>query len=180
MAENVELAGKHVFRGSPGEYEPLLAIIQGYSLSPNQWKTVQVTAVPITDPWYVAYVAMLGHWPSEPIQWTYEDEEPLNRDKYEDAIQVQFDQETSPNALNLLDRSQGHRFTYPARIARLFLELRGVPQAGKIERSSGFPNRWKVAQQHEPHFIVVYEPGSVDDLCLLWNLRASYGLVLQP
>ena len=51
-----------------------------------------------------------------------------------------------------------------------------APRAASLQSTPVLPVPDERARQLGPNLVVVYEPGSVEDLALLWNLRMANGL----
>src|SRR5262249_49005929 len=67
--------------------------------------------------------------------------------------------------------------TTAARISCVGLAFAEAPVGSQFEgERPSFPLRFHRARECGPNVVVVYEPGSVADLCLLWHLRAVHGL----
>lgn len=66
------------------------------------------------------------------------------------------------------------KFT-PRQFSNLYLASGSTPNTGYLGLSSPIPSRWEHANAAGPNIIVVVSPDSVDDVALLWNLRALWG-----
>jgi hypothetical protein len=152
---------------------PLLAGDDGRSTS----RTVRVPRLSIDDPWYVAYLGILGSWPGRP------DSHLLRRLNYRenlawsDLIATEFE-DVVGDADDLLRRLRDPSGLTPTGASSLHLQTRfayrnmgfGGPSGRLV--SSPNPDPALIG----PNIVVVYEPGSISDLCLIWALRASHGM----
>jgi hypothetical protein len=136
--------------------------------------TVQTCRGVATDhPWYLAYLATLGDLPPTPDSMnTWND---LRDDlTYQDSLTIRtIDIEPGVDALLaiLRDHNAIRGRTHPNPTS-------GWPGS---DLQQGFPTHSrfdfddsKIARQYGPNIVVLYEPGSVEDLALIWNLRARF------
>ncbi len=82
---------------------------------------------------------------------------------------------TEPSSTNLLERLRQPQELTPVRAACLELSLPSAPREGISGRLEVLYPR-SLAEGIGPNVVVVYAPGSIADLCLLWDLRAAHGL----
>ena len=126
------------------------------------------------DPWHLAYLAVLGDLSPYPHgQNTWNDLRPDLT--FDDVLTIRgIDAKGSASGLLALLRD----FTAVSAVELSRSKLTGGLQAGYnkgFSESSRF--EWsddRKAHQYGPNIVVVYEPGSVEDLALLWNLRARF------
>lgn len=133
-----------------------------------------VRGMSASDPWHLAYLAVLGDLSPHPHpQNTWNDLRPDLA--FQDVLSIRgVDGEGSVAGLLGLLRD----FTAVSAVELSRSKLSGGLQAGYnkgLAESSRF--QWsddQKAHQYGPNIVVLYEPGSVDDLALIWNLRARF------
>lgn len=126
------------------------------------------------DPWHLAYLALLGDLSPYPHgQNTWNDLRPDLT--FDDVLTIRgIDAKGTASGLPALLRD----FTAVSAVELSRSKLTGGLQAGYnkgFAESSRF--EWsddRKAHQYGPNIVVVYEPGSVEDLALIWNLRARF------
>lgn len=133
--------------------------------------------VELNDPWAIAYLATWGRLP------TYIDPQALRLAglrtdvSYTDVIGVDSSRPADPGAVDLLQSLRDPQTTTAAQVSCIRLGLASAPLGSQFEGiEPSFPLRFHRARECGPNLVVVYEPGSVEDLCLLWHLRAVHGL----
>jgi hypothetical protein len=138
--------------------------------------TVQTCrGVPTDHPWYLAYLTLFGDLPTKPDSMNGWNE--LARDlTYQDVVNI-HGVETEIGAAGLVALMRAHTAVSAVDLTRSKLSV-GVPAAvnrGLFPESSRFD--WdddRTSRRYGPNIIVVYQPGSVEDLALVWNLRARF------
>jgi hypothetical protein len=131
--------------------------------------------VPVDHPWYTAYLSVFGDVPDLPD---------LDANRRNDLREdLSFKDFVDTNAVNgepslrdLLARLRAHD-----RISAVSLTSVRLPTSMGAGYNKGLPTtsrfNWgqsPVSTQYGPNLLVVYEPGSVADLALVWNLRARF------
>lgn len=130
------------------------------------------------DPWYVSYLAHLGLLP-EP---TDEFLGPLSQLRpgttYDDLVAVDRSPPAGLSAQDLISGARQPGFCNAVDISCIGASLWHATVNTNIgsEGDPLIPIRFHKAHQHGPNLVVVYQPGSVEDLCLLWHIRAVHGL----
>ncbi|AWG62950.1 hypothetical protein [Mycobacteroides abscessus] len=126
------------------------------------------------DPWHLAYLAVLGDLSSQPHpQNTWND---LRHDlTFDDVLTIRGVAETG-SAARLLALARDFTAMSAVELSRSKLPTglqggynRGFPSSSRFEWSDDV-----ISQQFGPNIVVVYEPGSPEDLALIWNLRARF------
>jgi len=153
---------------------PLFSIYQP-RIDPSDRGTVRVVQIPDDNPWFLAYLAALGTWPDEP------DESIVRYSGYQ---QVTFDHLATtqrvvverPSAEDLLARLKEIQVESPRRFSALGLSSFTVGKPPDFQGEPVFPDETRMLRRCGPNIVVVYEPDSIEDLCLLWNLRSVHGL----
>jgi hypothetical protein len=131
----------------------------------------------LADPWALAYTAVWGRLPlvldREQLRWNG-----LRMDlTYSDVVPVDSSLPQEPGAADLLASLCDRNVTTAASMSCVRLAFASAPVGSQFEGvQPSFPLRFHRARECGPNVVVVYEPGSVADLCLLWHLRAVHGL----
>jgi hypothetical protein len=150
-------------------------------LPSGQLKDVQlrVAEVDPDDPWCLGYAVVLGMLKTENFTRHEAQSHHLRLGvSWDDLIDIERD-EAQPGGLDLLNRVRDRQRLTPAQLSRLLLDMwiAGRDQ-GIGAGESPLPDPTRIKRMVGPNVVVVYEPGSVSDLALLWNLRAAHGLPL--
>jgi hypothetical protein len=131
--------------------------------------------VPEDDPWFLAYLAVLGDLPRFPDSMnTWND---LRRDlTYQDVLTIRS-VDHGASAAGLLDLLRDYTAMSAVDLTRVQLSggLQATYNMDLFPEQSRF--EWdddRIARQYGPNIVVVYQPGSVEDLALIWNLRARF------
>lgn len=125
------------------------------------------------DPWFVSYLATFGSLPASP--------EPdllyhsgISRDvDFADLIEIERETVEEPDGQDLLGRLQTER--NPRDMSLFGMAYRLAPWSQDLQAAPTWTSEGWTAQHCGSNIAVVYEPGSVRDLCLLWTLRAAHG-----
>lgn len=126
------------------------------------------------DPWHLAYLAVAGDLSPDPHpQNTWND---LRHDlTFDDVLTIRGIRETGSSA-GLLAMIRDFTAMTAVELSRSKLPSglqggynKGFPSSSRFEWSDDV-----VSQQFGPNIVVVYEPGSPEDLALIWNLRARF------
>ncbi|WP_329182817.1 MULTISPECIES: hypothetical protein [Streptomycetaceae] len=133
-------------------------------------RPVVVTEADQSDVWELAYTIMLGRLPQRPS------ESLLARSKARDDLQfdevVDLQRQTPQTSVDdLISRSKQ---VSPVALSRIELTARHPDVTSyAIDGWLGEPDSWVRGLGHNVY--VLYEPGSVADAALLWNLRSLHG-----
>jgi hypothetical protein len=168
--DGVTLAGSKVSPGSPRFGPALLSVIAAQGGSPSERRPIRLSLPPPDDPWYIAYLASLGSLPSEPDPVLHEYSGLRGDVRFDELVEIQREPPDSPGAADLVQRLRMIDASSPSDATRWLL--------GSGRAAWGFSalsHRYSEARAVGPNLVVVYDPGSIQDLCLLWNLRASSG-----
>jgi hypothetical protein len=131
--------------------------------------------VPPDDPWYLAYLTYFGDLPTNPSSMNTWNNLPAGL-TYQDVVEL-FGVETEIGAAGIVALI-GARAALPAvelTQAKLSVGLPAATNRGLLPETSRF--EWdddRTSRRYGPNLIVIYEPGSVEDLALIWNLRARF------
>jgi len=154
--------------------EPLFTILVGHPL--REEDEVHVSLPADDDPWWVAYAGTLGVLPDVPPTDLVERSALIPDVRWDQLANLARKHVDGPSAADLIDRIRD-----PATIDARVLSLRklGVRAAQWSQDLATAPT-WVQKGWNALHvgsnIVVVYEPGSVSDLCLLWTLRSAHGL----
>jgi hypothetical protein len=157
--------------------EPLFPVIVAADRPRDDWGEVSVPILEDQDPWQVAYLATVGLLPEAPLHPQALQIYGLRSDVgWEDLIDVTREPVVG-DAPDLLRRLRTPATTVPTNLSAILLGLWQAPRNAGIvfseaDRDGELANRTLVG----PNICIVYEPGSVEDLALAWNLRAAHGL----
>ncbi|MFC1473172.1 hypothetical protein [Rhodococcus qingshengii] len=134
---------------------------------------VEVVTLEEDDPWHLIYLATLGWMPnmlSEPLCFTGG----LEKADIEKFIPIERVSVTGGLADLLMRVTNRKKFT-PRQFSNLYLASGSTPNTGYLGLAKLIPSRWEQADEAGPNIVVVVSSGSVDDVALLWNLRALWG-----
>lgn len=159
-----------------GVGEPLLPILVGNNANDPDGRVVRVPRLVHSDPWHVAYLGILGTWPERPTPRVLERLSYRPDLGWTEVIPTVFE-DCQGSAEDLLKRLRDPKGLYPAGTTALYL------QRASANRNAGIGGGSQIISQPKPdpgligpNLAVVYEPGNVSDLCLIWALRALHGL----
>ncbi|MCZ0730905.1 hypothetical protein [Mycolicibacterium iranicum] len=157
-----------------GDYRQLLLRIL-IDLDDPKPTVLTCRGVPANNEWYLAYLGLFGDLPAKADPMNTWNE--LRRDlTYEEVVTIRG-VEGEVGAAGLAALIHDRRAVSAVDLTRSKLSV-GVPAAtnrGLVPESSRF--EWdddRISRRYGPNVIVVYRPGSVEDLALLWNLRARF------
>lgn len=155
-----------------------LAVLARMEATPRGYRTVRTANdFDLADPWTLAYTAVWGRLPlvldHQQLRW-----DGLREDlTYSDVIPVDSSPPREPGAADLLASLRDRNVVTAASMSCVRLAFASVPVGSQFEGvQPSFPLRFHQARECGPNVVVVYEPGSVADFCLLWHLRAVHGL----
>lgn len=157
-----------------GDYRQLLLRVLVDLEAPRP--TVQTCrGVPADNEWYLAYLALFGDLPVNPDQMNTWNE--LRRDlTYQDVVTIQGVQtEIGAAGLAALIRDPSAISAVDLTRSKLSVGMPAATNRGLLPESSRF--EWdddRISRRYGPNVIVFYRPGSVEDLALVWNLRARF------
>lgn len=136
-------------------------------------QSVEVVTLGEDDPWHLIYLATLGWMPnmlSGALCFVAGIEEtdigqiiPIERVSVEGGLD------------DLLMRVTNRAKFTPRQFSNLYLASGRTPNTGYLGIPSPIPSRWERANAAGPNIVVVVSPDCVDDVALLWNLRALWG-----
>ncbi|PVX59508.1 hypothetical protein [Rhodococcus globerulus] len=127
------------------------------------------------DPWYVAYLGVFGDLPAHADSDANRRHRLVDTLTYDEVLTVK-EAEGEPGAESILTALRDMKSVTAVELT--FVKL----AQSQASFNKGFPStsrfKWGdlvAAGKFGPNLVVVYRPGSVDDLALLWTLRARFG-----
>lgn len=159
------------FRLSPGSRgHPALLV----AASRNRDQLLPITSVTIPEgnPWCLAYLTMCGRLSARPDRNLLALAGAKEDLSYDEVLEVRHEMAEEPGLADLKTRlSVGH----PLSLSRIALTSQET-SSFSVNAIDGWlkePDLWARQKSHE--VAVLYEPESVTDACMLWNLRAFFG-----
>ncbi|TDC63554.1 hypothetical protein E1200_21995 [Actinomadura sp. GC306] len=134
---------------------------------------LDVNALDPDNPWYLAY---LGIWGLLQQEFEVKDLEFLGlRDglTFSDVVKLAASTDQTLGPEHLLESLRGQQLT-ARQLSCVGLSVAPAPIDQSLAGDRLLPFRREQALKVGPNVVVVYEPGSVEDLCLLWQLRAAH------
>lgn len=161
-----------------GHGDLALAVL-AYSEKPDRgYRTVRVAnEIPTSDPWWLAYTGVWGRLPATIDANSLRYSGLLTDLGYSDVLTVDDSVPAECGAADLLQSLRNPQWMTGTDLSCVKLGRASAPLGSQFgaERPD-LPIRFHEARECGPNIVVVYEPGSVTDLCLLWHLRAVHGL----
>jgi hypothetical protein len=142
----------------------------------GQKPTVQTCRGVLSDhPWYLAYLAYFGDLPTNPDPMSRWNELPPGL-TYQDVAEIHgVETEVGSPGMVALIRARTAVSAVDLTRCKLSVGLPATANHGLLPETSRFD--WdddRTSRRYGPNIIVVYQPGSVEDLALIWNLRARF------
>ncbi|MEX3646879.1 hypothetical protein [Mycolicibacterium porcinum] len=138
--------------------------------------TVQTSrGVPTESPWYAAYLALFGDVPDNPDPARNRQNGLFDELKFADVVDI-ASVDAEPSMRDILKRMMTAQQISAVELTRVRLPTsvvggynRGLPPRSRFSwgGSSGL-------SRYGPNVLVVYEADSIEDLTLVWNLRARF------
>lgn len=161
-----------VRRSAPWDF-PVMVIADGTPR--DQWRPVHVPVLEVDDPWELIYAATLGVLPEVPDPTLMDPRGHVDDVRFEQVMPVER-QPVVGSLDDLLQRLEAHQPMSPRMVSNIGLAAGQEPNTGYMGRgASPLPEPHSLRRAAGPNIIVVVSPGSVEDLALLWNLRAAHG-----
>jgi hypothetical protein len=141
----------------------------------ERWRPIEVCDLDSDDPWRPIYAAVLGALPVTPsadlsrLHYLREDL------RFDEIVPVQH-VAVHGSLDDLIARTTNRDLLTPRRFANMFLAYGCEPDTSfHGESPSPIPEPYATRRAAGPNLIVAVTAGSVEDLALLWNLRAAHG-----
>ena len=177
----LEAADGVLAEGEPARYsdvgprgtQELLRIVAEFEERP---RVQTCRGIPSTHPWHLSYLSAFGDLPvrADPGANRRND---LREDlTFADVATIEAADANSAGCRDLLDRlrNYGARSAVELTFTQLRAALQGSYNKGMPNASRFSLERSPASIQYGPNVAVIYRPGSVDDLALVWNLRARF------
>ena len=137
----------------------------------DRYRPIVVTSAPEDNPWHLAYVAGLGLLPPEGDQELLERVLGNPELTIDEMLPIERQHCAVPGLDDLLSRLGN-----PTAVAASLLALSPRPLRSRVYATDGWlAEPTTLARQKGAGIVVLYRPGNVADLCLLWNLRGLHG-----
>jgi hypothetical protein len=138
--------------------------------------TVQTCrGVPADHDWYLAYLSMFGDLPVYSDSMNTWNELPRDL-TYQDVVTITgVEGELGAAGLASLLRTSSAVSAVGLTQSKLSVGVPAATNRGPLPERSRF--EWdddRISRRYGPNVIVVYRPGSVEDLALIWNVRARF------
>jgi hypothetical protein len=165
----VEAAASGLSGVGPAQEYPVLLVAA--SRQRDRYRPIVVTSVPEDSPWHLAYVAGLGLLPPDGDQELLERVLANRELTIDEMLPIERQDCAEPGLDNLLSRLGN-----PTAVAASLLALSPRPLRSTVHATDGWlAEPTTLARQKGTGIVVLYRPGNVADLCLLWNLRGLHG-----
>ncbi|MEU2004841.1 hypothetical protein ACH47B_31730 [Rhodococcus sp. NPDC019627] len=127
------------------------------------------------NPWYIGYLAVFGDLPDGPNRESNRWNDLRGDLTFADVVDVET-VDGDPSAADLVARiGEFDRATAVSSTrTRLATGMSGGYNQGLPSSSRFSWGQRDVSAKYGPNILVAYEPGSVEDLALIWNLRARF------
>ena len=156
--------------------EPLLSILWSQQQKPEEWATCDCGLPAPDDPWYLAYLGCLGAWPIQPRPEHLGTTGLVDDYRFERLLHIERELVTGPGPEDLVRRMRRPGFTTPSRLSTVGLSLWRLPEASHMSDEQVLPLVGWQRSRYGSNLVVIYEPGCVEDLALLWSLRGAHAL----
>jgi hypothetical protein len=128
------------------------------------------------DPWWVAYAGTLGLLPDSPPQGLVQRAGLTPDLEWGALLNLARETVAEPSARDLISRLRSRTASNARALSLHELRVRPAPWSQDLVTSPTWVQRGWNRQFVGSNIVVVYEPGSVADLCLLWTLRSAHAL----
>lgn len=128
------------------------------------------------DPWYVSYLAALGCMRDRPTEGGALRAGVVPDLRIDDLMPVERGVIEQPDGQDLLRRLRDRTVWTPRRLSLYDLSVSVEPWSQDLVVGAQWTSAGWTRAFVGSNIVVVYEPSSVADFCLLWMLRAAHGL----
>lgn len=155
--------------------EPLWSMLEANRSVTGHKPEVALRLPLVQHPWFISYLACFGDI-DETLNPHLLRRAGLREDlALHDLVDVRAGPERQPSPLDLV-RSLREATLAPRQMSRAALGLSSAPWSQDLQTAPTWTTKHWVRRLVGSNIAIVYEPGSVADLCLAWNLRAVHGL----
>jgi hypothetical protein len=142
--------------------------------SQSQYRPLEIVQLANDDPWRGIYAACLGLLPAEPDRHLLEYNYLKPELTFEDFVQVQRPS-VEGSLDDLLGRLGSDTAMTPRGLSMLHLAYGTLGSTAIRDERQPLPAPHYARFDAGPNILVLCSPDSVEDLALLWNLRAAHG-----
>lgn len=181
MTEQVDAVGglqdievdlpRRVGRRRPFDY-PVALVVSGRPA--DSYRPVRVAELGPDDPWKPVYEAVLGAWPEVPDPDLGKAADLREDLRFEEILPVER-QQVQGSLDDLVGRAADPAVLSPRQLSNVFLASGMLPNSYLVAPTSVLPRPGYLRTVAGPNLVVVVTPGCVEDVALLWNLRAAHG-----
>ncbi|MFC3456124.1 hypothetical protein, partial [Amycolatopsis speibonae] len=141
----------------------------------DQWRPIEICDLDCADPWAPIYAVVLGTLPEVPDRELGEAANLREDLQFDDVVPVRRVQVTG-SLDDLAARAINREVITPRQLANMFLSSGLNPDASFLgEGQKVIPQPRLTQRSAGPNLVVVVSKDSVEDMALLWNLRAAHG-----
>lgn len=141
----------------------------------ERWRKIEVCDLALDDPWRPIYASVLGLLPASPDTDFNSFHFLLESLEVDQVVPVQRTTATG-SLTDLVGRLENREMLTPRQFANAYMASGMQPDTSFFGESRAvLPNPRAARRAAGPNLIVVVSPGSVEDICLLWNLRGAHG-----
>ena len=160
----------------PGMWGENLLVVLSQTIEGSEKPKIDVPEVPLSDPWGISYLACFGRLPRSPDTWLSWPTDIRPDISFSELLDINWERPDQPGLEDLIQRLHRGRAT-PIGLSMISLGLTPAPcYTMPQEDPPILPAKRSGAMSIGPNVVVVYEPGNIEDLCLLWNLRAAHAV----
>lgn len=154
--------------------EPLLTMLA--SGSKGDRVVVDLSLPEPADPWWIAYAGCLGSWPDAPPSRLVQLSGLVPDLAWDQLLSIRKASVLEPSGQDLLGRLRASDSGFARHMSLYNLALRSAAWTQDLVSKPRWTDRHWLRGLTGCNIVVIYEAGSVADLCLLWNLRSAHGL----
>lgn len=174
VSEDARIGRFPIRRGHLRYAASLIGMLAGQSGTAEDRQGIRASLPEPSHPWFVSYLATLGTLPERPDpQLLQHAGLPPDLD-FSRLVEVERGIVAEPSGGDLLSRLRAYEVATPADASRWLLVGLSAPAGHGRGTGRLLPHRFSEANNFGANVVVVYEPGSIQDLCLTWNLRAAH------
>ena len=156
--------------------EPLVSVLWSQQQKPEEWATCDCGLPAPNDPWYLAYLGCLGACRCNLVRRTSARQGGSRTTRSSvccgSSRSRWLTQDLRIWCVGCGDSALRHR----AASRQSALSLWRLPEAPHLSNEQVLPASGWQRRRYASNLVVVYEPGSVEDLALLWSLRGAHAL----
>jgi hypothetical protein len=156
------------------EYRTQLAMALFKFRKQKKYPPLSIPELDGSDPWRDIYAATLGLLPTEPDKKILQQGNLIPELRFEDFLRIQRPKITG-SLQDLLERLDADKSLTPRITTMIHLGSGGGWSTGIRTSDQPIPRPGFARSDAGPNVVVVCSPNSVEDLSLLWNLRAAAG-----